>query len=78
MSEKLFDDYFTMKTSRNIKGSQFQCPEVRQKSSKKHEAEKHPWQGTSGTGNKEKQSVYGLCDKSTPIFLDNMPVQEVE
>lgn len=28
-----------MKPSQNIKGSKFQCPEVRQKSSKKHKAE---------------------------------------
>lgn len=38
-SEQLVDEYFIVKPSQNIKGRKFQCPEVRQKSSKKHKAE---------------------------------------
>lgn len=60
LSQQLGDEYFTGKCPQNIKGSKFQCPEVRQAQSRKPE---HPWQRTSGTGNKEKQSVYGLYDK---------------
>lgn len=49
MSEQLFDDYFTVETSRNIKGLKFQCPEVRQKKLKETESRKSiPDRGLQG------------------------------
>lgn len=48
MSEQLFDDYFIEKTSRNIKGSKLQCPEVKQKKLKETRGRKASLTGDLG------------------------------